>query len=225
MNKTVLDSVNFLSDWIGNLLHGNRIVEGKFLDKFSIGESNEVMRFCFTSESFEFVVLTDSGASVIDSASMNEVIEFFEEQYKAGEVGFRPEPMFQQPEEHFKGVIEVVNFSHIKTTKQIVDFLIADWKESTGEDLTEEQIARDINGYDIPKSLKSQIRHVDEPDYDEGDGNLYYQIFSVSVDGVTRFIKIEYTYSSWNDNWYDEHPITLVEKGEKVVVDWVQVGD
>lgn len=98
MHEVVLQSVEHLSDWIGNLLHGNREVEGEFIDKFfgmKAGDYAEIIGFKFNGSSFEFVVLVDSGASVIQNIPLKDVIEFIEAQYGNHKQGFRPEPTFE----------------------------------------------------------------------------------------------------------------------------------
>lgn len=95
MNKVVLQSVEYLSKWIGNILHGNREVEGEFIDKFfgmKAGDYAEIISFKFNSDNFEFVVLVDSGASVIQSIPLKDAIEFVEAQYGNYKMGFDVEP-------------------------------------------------------------------------------------------------------------------------------------
>lgn len=95
MNPTVLAHVEYLSDWMGNILHGNREVEEAFIDEFfgkGAGDRAEIISFKFNSEKLEFVVLVDSGASVIQSVPLRDAIEFIEAQYSNHKMGFGIEP-------------------------------------------------------------------------------------------------------------------------------------
>lgn len=58
---------------------------------------------------------------------------------------------------------------------------------------------------------------VASPDHDPGDGNQYWQIYSISKGNSVIYFKISYVYSSWAENYYDNDCFSIVTPKQKTV--------
>lgn len=58
---------------------------------------------------------------------------------------------------------------------------------------------------------------VASPDHDPGDGNRYWQIYSISKGNSVIYFKISYVYSSWDENYYDNDCFSIVTPKQKTV--------
>jgi hypothetical protein len=121
-----------------------------------------------------------------------------------------------------------MNFCEIKTSDDMIAFLrtiIITYGEGDANDMSVSDIGMALVNWDIdtdnPQGVKIVKNH--SPEHDAGDGNYYWDVLELSNGTCTHFVKVEYTYSSWDSNYYSDDCISLVKEGTRVVVDWIPI--
>jgi hypothetical protein len=65
------------------------------------------------------------------------------------------------------------------------------------------------------------VTSTDSPDYDAGDGNPYWEIYTLSNDTGSILVRVSFTYSSWCED--RDYEIEVVEPYEHTITSYRRV--
>lgn len=119
-----------------------------------------------------------------------------------------------------------MEFCDIKDTNDVITFFRGiHWNSEASEaELAEFILDKALYGSEAFPGTGVKVVNTHYPEYDAGDGNMYWTVYELTNDMCTHFVRVDYTYSSWSDPYFGDQCITLVKQGTRVIVDWVAIG-